>query len=357
MKRDLFDVRRFQSLDPVAACSAPAGVDHPTARRSLAVAGTVCVAALLAAFATIPAVQAQDWPGKPVRMIAPFAAGGATDALARIVGQRMTERYGQPVLVENRAGAGGNLGAELVARAAPDGYVLLLGGVPHAIGMSLYRNPGYDLAKDLAAVANLAAFPSMIAVHPTLPVKSVKELIALARARPGELTFGSAGNGSPNHMALELFNSMAKTRMVHVPYKGTGQMIGDLAGGHVQLASVGFPAALPLVKAGRLRVLAVTSRARSPLLPEVPTVAEQGLTGFDVSSWYGVFAPAALPRALVQRLNTELTAMLGVPEVKEKLAGLGAEPMPMAPDEFARFVREEIALWARIVKESGARVE
>ncbi len=324
-------------------------------RASAGVGAALAVYLLL--LAAIPMAGAQDWPGRPVRLIAPFAAGGATDALARIIGQRLTERHGQPVLVENRAGAGGNLGAELVARAAPDGYVLLLGGVPHAIGMSLYRSPGYDLAKDLAAVANLAAFPSLIAVHPTLPVKSVKALIDLARVRPGELTFGSAGNGSPNHLALELFNSMAKTRMVHVPYKGTGQMIGDLAGGHVQLASVGFPAALPLVKAGRLRVLAVTSRTRSPLLPEIPTVAEQGLAGFDVSSWYGVFAPAALPRPLLQRMNGELTAMLAASEVKEKLTGLGAEPMPMAPDEFARFVREEIALWARIVKESGARAE
>jgi tripartite-type tricarboxylate transporter receptor subunit TctC len=323
--------------------------------RPLAAVFAVAVAAALSC-APGP-LLAQDFPTRPVRLIAPFAPGGATDALARILGQRMTERYGHPVLVENRAGAGGNLGAEIVVKSAPDGHTLLLGGVPHAIGMTLYRNPGYDLAKDLFAVANLAGFPSLVAVHPSLPVKSVQELIGLARAKPAQLTFGSAGNGSPNHMALELFNSMAKTRMVHVPYKGTGQMIGDLVGGHVQLASVGFPAALPLVKAGRLRVLAVTSRARSPLLPEVPTVAEQGLAGFDVNSWYGVFAPAALPRELGQRLATDIAAVMAIPEVKERLAGLGAEPMPMAGDEFARFVRDEIVLWAKIVRESGARVE
>ena len=317
----------------------------------------VLVLAFSVAVAASGVAQAQDWPTRPVRLIAPFAPGGATDALARILAQRMSERYGQPVLVENRAGAGGNLGAELVVKAAPDGYVLLLGGVPHAIGMSLYRSPGYDLAKDLSAVANLAGFPSLIAVHPSLPVKSVKDLVSLARAKPAELTYGSAGNGSPNHMAMELFNSMAKTRMVHVPYKGTGQMIGDLVGGHVQLASVGFPAALPLVKAGRLRAVAVTGRARSPLLPDVPTVAEQGLPGFDVNSWYGVFAPAALPRELAQRLSGDIATLMSAAEAKEKLAALGAEPMPMGPDEFTRHVRDEIVLWARIVRESGARVE
>jgi tripartite-type tricarboxylate transporter receptor subunit TctC len=306
-------------------------------------------------FASVPALA--DWPARPVRLIAPFAPGGATDALGRVVAHRLTERLGQPVVVENRPGAGGNIGAELVARAAPDGHVLLVGGVPHAIGMTLYRNPGYDLAKDLTAVANIAGFPSLVTVHPSLPVKTVKELIGLARSRPGELTFGSAGSGSPNHMAMELFNSMAKTRMVHVPYKGTGAMIGDLVGGHIQIASVGFPAALPLVKAGRLRVLGVTSAQRSPLLPEVPTIAEQGLAGFDVNSWYGVFGPAGLPRDIVQRLNAEVAAMMGVAEVREKLAALGAEPLLMSPDDFARFVREEIALWAKIVRVSGAKVD
>ncbi|MBC7780091.1 MAG: tripartite tricarboxylate transporter substrate binding protein [Proteobacteria bacterium] len=336
------------------------------ARRQTARSGVIDRSAVAAALVALGCValsgthgsaEAQEYPARTVRLIAPFAPGGATDALARIVAQRMTERYGQPVVVEYRAGAGGNLGAELVVKSAPDGYTLLLGGVPHAIGMSLYRTPGYDLAKDLSAVANLAGFPSLIAVHPSLPVKSVKELVGLARANPAALTYGSAGNGSPNHMAMELFNSMAKTRMVHVPYKGTGQMIGDLVGGHVQLASVGFPAALPLVKAGRLRVLAVTGSARSPLLPEVPTVAEQGLAGFNVNSWYGVFAPAALPRELAQRLSTDITALMSIAEVRERLAALGAEPMPMAPEEFSRFVRDEIVLWARIVRESGARVE
>ena len=304
------------------------------------------------------ATWAQDYPGKTVRMVVPFAPGGATDVLARIVSQKLYERWGQIVMADNRVGASGNIGAEVAVKAAPDGYTLLMAGAPHAINMSLFKNLRYDLAKDLTPISAVATFPSLIALHPSVPVKSVQELIALARARPGELNFGSAGNGSPNHLSMELFKTMAKVNMTHIPYKGgSGQMVSDLFAGQVQLASMGLPPSMPYVKSGRLRAIAVTSLQRSPLLPGVPTVSEAGLSGFDVSSWYGVFAPVGLPRDLIAKLNGDVVAVLGNADLKDRLAALGAEPMPMPSEDFGRFVREEIAKCAKVVKESGAKVD
>lgn len=315
------------------------------------------VAVLL--LAPMAVATAQEYPAKTVRMIVPFAPGGATDVLARIVSQKLYERWGHIVLAENRVGASGNIGAEFVAKsAAPDGYTLLVAGAPHAINMSLFNNLRYDLARDLAPITSIAAFPSLIAVHPSVPVRSVKELIALARARPGEINFGSAGNGSPNHLSMELFKTMAKVSMTHIPYKGgSGQMVSDLLAGQVQLASMGLPPAMPYVKGGRLRVIAVTSAKRSPLLPDAPTVAETGLPGYEVNSWYGVFAPPAVSKEIIAKVNADVIALLGAADVKERLAGLGAEPQPMTPDDFGRFVREDIAKWAKVVKESGAKVD
>src|SRR3954471_19108237 len=269
------------------------------------------------------AVAAQDYPARPIRLVAPFSPGGAPDVLGRIVAQKISERVGQPVIIDNRVGAGGNIGAEQVAKSVPDGYVLLMGGVPHAISASLYTKLGYDMAKDLSAVAEVASFPSMIVLHPSLPAKTAKELIALARAKPGQLNFGSAGNGSPNHLALELLKTMAGVSMVHIPYKGAGQVVGDLLAGQLQLASMGFPVAMPHVQSGRLRVIAVTGAARSPVLPSIPTVSESGLPGFDVTSWYGVFGPAGLPKDIVSKLNTEISSAITAPELKERLAALG----------------------------------
>jgi tripartite-type tricarboxylate transporter receptor subunit TctC len=301
---------------------------------------------------------AQDYPTRTVRLIAPFAPGGATDALARIVGQKLAERWKQPVIIDNRPGAGGNIGAELGARAAPDGYSLVVAGAPHAINMTLYTKLTYDLTRDLVAINRIAGYPSAIVVHPSLPVKTVKDLIALARARPGELNFGSAGSGSPNRLAIELLMLMGKVKMVHVPYKGgSGQMVGDLIAGQVQLASIGLPPAMGYIKAGKLRALAVTSAKRAPLMPDVPTVSESGLPGFDVTSWYGVFGPAALPRNLVTKINADIAAILDAQDMKERLDKLGAEPASLSPDEFAKFVREEVALWAKVVKASGATVD
>ena len=316
-----------------------------------------CAALALVVGATT--VQAQEYPAKTVRMIVPFAPGGATDVLARIVSQKLYERWGQIVIVDNRVGASGNIGAEYVAKSvAPDGYTLLVAGSPHAINMSLFNNLRYDLARDVAPITSIAAFPSLIAVHPSVPVKSVKDLIALARSRPGQINFGSAGNGSPNHLSMEMFKTMAKVDMTHIPYKGgSGQMVSDLLAGQVQLASMGLPPAMPYVKSGRLRVIAVTSAKRSPLLPQAPTVAETGLPGYEVNSWYGVFAPPALPKEIIAKINADIVTVLGLADVKERLAGLGAEPQPMTPDDFGKFVRDDIAKWSKVVKESGAKID
>jgi len=301
----------------------------------------------------------QDYPVRPVRIVAPFAPGGSTDVLTRLVGQKLNARWKQSVVVENRVGASGRIGAEYVAKsAAADGYTLLMAGAPHAIGMTLFRKLNYDLARDLAPIGLVATFPSVIVAHPTLPVKSVKDLIALARSRPGQIDFGSPNIGSPNHLVMELVKTMAKVNMTHIPYKGgSGQMVGDLVAGHVQIASMGFPPAIPQIKAGRLRAIAVTSAKRSPLLPAVPTVSESGLPGFEVNSWYGLFGPAGLPAALRTRLNGDVVAILGEADLKERLAKLGAEPGPMPADEFGRFVRSEIAKWAKVVKASGASAD
>lgn len=301
-------------------------------------------------------VSAQTYPNRTIRVVATFPPGGATDILGRMVAQKLNERFGQPAVVENRVGGGGNIGAEFVAKSEPDGYTLLIGGVPHAIGMSLFSKLSYDFARDLTPVINLAVFPSLIIVHPSLPVTSIKELIALAKARPGQLNYGGT-HASPNHLAMELLNSQGGVKMVLISYKGTGQIVSDLVAGHVQIASMGFPAALPMVKAGKLRALAVTSAQRSALLPEVPSVGESGLPGYDVTSWYGLFAPAGTPDAIVTRLYTELATQFKSPDVAKRLSTLGAEAAIKSPIELASFLRDDIKKWAAVVKSSGAKAE
>ncbi|HWI15161.1 MAG TPA: tripartite tricarboxylate transporter substrate-binding protein, partial [Burkholderiales bacterium] len=246
-------------------------------------AAGLAAAAAAWAFAISPASLAQTYPTKPIRLVAPFAPGGGTDVLARIVGQKLNERWGQAVVVDNRPGAGGNIGADLVAKSAPDGYTLMLGGVPHAISMTLYKKLPYELSRDMIATAPVATFPSMIVVHPAIAAHNVQELLALGKAKPGALNYGSPGNGSPNHLAIELLCTLGGLKMQHIPYKSAGQVASELLGGQVQLASMGFPTAMPHVKAGKMRALAVTSASRSPMLPDLPTVAESGLPGFDVT--------------------------------------------------------------------------
>lgn len=312
---------------------------------------TAAVLLLAAGFA-----QAQNYPTRPLRMIVTFVPGGATDILGRVTAQKLNERMGQPVVVENRVGGGGNIGAEFVVKSEPDGYTLMIGGVPHAINMSLYRKVAYDFARDLSPITNLAVFPSMITVHPSLPVKNIKELVALAKARPGQLNFGSSP-GSPNHLAIELLNTQAGVKIVFIAYKGSGQALADTIAGHVQVASLGFPGALPMVQAGKLRALAVTSAKRSALLPEVPTVNESGVPGYDITSWYGVFTSPNVPEPIISRLYTEIAAAYKAPDVVKRLSSLGAEVATQPPAEFGRFVRDEIKKWAPVVKASGAKAE
>jgi tripartite-type tricarboxylate transporter receptor subunit TctC len=316
-------------------------------------ARTVRIALLSVLIAAVLPSQAQDYPNRPVRMVDPFSPGGSTDILARIAAQKLTDRMGRPFLVENRAGGGGHIGAELVAKSPPDGYTLLVAGVPQAIGMTLYKKLNYDLAKDLAPITQLATFPSLIVVHPSLPVKNIKELIALARARPGELNFG-ANPGSPNHLAIELINTMAKVKMTFIGYKGAGPSVADAVAGQIQVVSAGFPSVIHFVQAGRLRPIAVTSQARSPVLPDVPTAAESGLPGYSVTSWYGLFAPPGTPAPIIDKLNSEIRIVLKAPDVAERLATMGAQAAPTTPEEFGRIVRSEIARWAPVVKASGA---
>jgi tripartite-type tricarboxylate transporter receptor subunit TctC len=309
-----------------------------------------CVFVMPAALA-----RAQDYPARPVRMIDPFSPGGATDILARISAQKLTERLGRPFLVENRPGGGGHIGAESVAKSAPDGYTLLVAGVPQAIGMTLYRKLNYDLAKDLAPITQIATFPSLLVVHPSVPAKNLKELIALARARPGELNFG-ANPGSPNHLAIELIDSMANVKMTFIGYKGAAPAVTDVVAGQIQVVSAGFPSVIGYVKGGRLRPIAVTSQKRSPLLPEVPTAAESGLPGYNVTSWYGVFAPPGTPQPIIDKLSSEIAALLQASDVTERLSAMGAQAAPTTPEEFGRIVKSEIARWAPVVKASGAAV-
>ena len=313
------------------------------------------VALLLATMAN-PLAFAQAYPAKPIRIIIPFPPGGATDLLGRLVAQKLTERIGQNVIAENRTGGGGNIGAEYVAKATADGYTVMIAGIPHAINMSLYKKLPYDFASDLTGIINLATFPSMIAVHPSLPVKSMKELLALARLRPGTLNYGASA-GSPNHLVMELIGTLANVKFVHIGYKGSGPGIIDLVGGHLHVSSIGFPGAMPHLKSGRLRAIAVTSAKRSSLLPELPTIAESALPGFDVTSWYGVFGPARLPTDIVTRLNSEIRSVMDAEDLKAKLAAVGAEVELNSPQDYAKLVRAEIDRWAKVVKASGATAD
>jgi tripartite-type tricarboxylate transporter receptor subunit TctC len=297
-------------------------------------------------------VMAQEYPARLIRMVVPLSPGGAADLLARLISHDLTERLGKPVVVENRAGGGGHIGSDFVAKSPADGYTLLTAGIPQAIGMSLYKNLPYSMEKDLAAVAQAATFPSIIVVHPSLPVHSIKELIALARARPGALNFG-ANTGSPNHLAIVLLDIANNVKMTHIPYKGAGPVVTDVMAGHIELASLGFPPALPMVRAGKLRAIAVTGSARSRQLPDVPTVSESGVPGYNVNSWYGVFAPAGTPANIISKLNSEITAGLKNPLVSKRLIDLGADVAPTSAGEFERIVHDEIRKWAKVVAAAG----
>jgi tripartite-type tricarboxylate transporter receptor subunit TctC len=315
------------------------------------------VSACLAAAALCSAAYAQDYPTKPVRIVVPFAPGGPNDIIARLVAQKLTETWGQPFLVENRAGAGGNIGTDFVAKSAPDGYILLSAGPGSLIINPLIGKVPYDTVRDFAPITLMARAPNALVVHPSLPARSVKELIALARTQPGAINYGSGGNGSTPHLSAALFAAMAGVTLTHVPYKGTAPATADLVGGQVQIAFLGIPAVLPHLKSGRLRVLAVTGLRRSPELPDVPTVDESGVPGYEVSPWYGLLAPAGAPRTVVTRLSAESAKIVRASEVREKLALQGAEAEGSTPEEYAAAIRADTATWARVVEQTGLRAE
>jgi len=309
------------------------------------------------ALGALPA-YAQDYPRRPVRLIVPFPPGGGNDIVARAVAQELGKSLGQQFVVDNRAGAGGAIGAELAARSPADGYTLFLGGVgSHVVNPSLHAKLSYDPIRDFAPVTLIASAPSVLVVNPSLQATSVAEFTALAKANPGRLNYASNGNGSSAQLAAVLYESMAGVRMVHVPYKGVAPALVDLMSGEVQLMFGTLVAILPHIKAGRLRALAVTGRSRSALLPEVPTLAESGLPGYEAGSWYGILAPAGTPGAIVARLNAEINNAIRQPEVRERLAAEGAEVIGGTPEEFAVHIRSELARMKKLVREGGLRVE
>ncbi|WP_137893210.1 tripartite tricarboxylate transporter substrate binding protein [Ramlibacter sp. 2FC] len=311
-----------------------------------------------AGLATLPfGLHAQDYPSRPIRLVVPFPPGGPTDVLARIVATRLAEKLKQQVIVDNKPGASGMIGADMVAKAAPDGYTLLANASIHVINPSLYAKPRYDAIADFATVSNLADVPLVLAVHPKVPARSVKELVALAKSAKTPLAFASAGNATSQHLSGEAFKLAAGIDMLHVPYKGSAPALTDLVGGQVQLMFDSLPSSMPFIKSGAIRALAVTTPRRSLALPDVPTVAESGFPQFSISTWYGVWAPAGTPAGLVQRLSSEIAAIVRLPDVREQFASLGAEPVGNTPEEFAAFAKSELAKWARIVKQSGAKVD
>jgi tripartite-type tricarboxylate transporter receptor subunit TctC len=299
----------------------------------------------------------ESYPSRPVRFILPFPPGGGTDILGRVISERLAANLGQPVVVENRGGAGGNVGAEAAARSSPDGYTIMLGAPSLAISPTLYSKLNYDPVKDLAPISLVATVPNVMITHPSVQAQTLQEFIALARSRPGGMNFGSGGSGTSNHLAGELFNIVTGTKLVHVPYKGVNQAMQGVLGEQVHLVFIGVPPALPHIKAGRLRALALVAPQRSPALPEVPTVAEAGLKNFEVTTWYGVLAPAGTPRPIVMRLNAELVKIMHAPETKERLAGMATDPHTSTPEEFAAYLKEEIAKWGDVVRKANLKAD
>jgi tripartite-type tricarboxylate transporter receptor subunit TctC len=323
---------------------------------------------LLAALALVSIIPAQaiaadnpasSYPNKPIRLIVPYTSGGGYDVVARLLAQRLTERWGQQVLVDNRAGANGNIGATMVAKADPDGYTLLLGGIgPNAINPSIYGDKtGYDAIKDFAPVMLVATFQNIVVVNASVPVKSIKELIDLAKSKPGQINYASAGSGSTQHLSAELFKTMAGVDLTHIPYKGSAPAQAALLSGEVSLMFNSTPTTLPHIKTGKLRGLAVTGSRRSSEAPDLPTVAESGVPGYEVIGWYGVLAPAGTPKEIVSKINGELHKILQLPAINTRFKDLGVETDGGSPEQFGNFIKKEVTKWAKVVKDSGAKAD
>ncbi|SOY51232.1 Bug family tripartite tricarboxylate transporter substrate binding protein [Cupriavidus taiwanensis] len=332
---------------------------QPNRRRVVA----LLLSASLGALAGQPALAADPYPAKPIRLVVPFAAGGTTDILARAVAAELAKLPGWNVVVDNKPGAGGNIGADIVAKAAPDGYTLLMGTVgTHGINQSLYGKLPFDPIKDFAPITEVAAVPNVLVLNPAFAqqnkIDSVKDLVAYARANPGKINMASSGNGTSIHLAGELFKTQTRTFMVHFPYKGSGPALTDLAGGTMQVMFDNLPSSMALIKSGKLKALAVTSARPSPALPGVPTIAQAaGLPQYEASSWFGMLAPAGTPPDVIQRIQQEVAKALGAPAVRERLQAQGAEPIGNTPEQFAAFIRAETTKWAKVVKDSGAKVD
>ena len=318
--------------------------------------GFAIVAGLLA-FSVAQTAFAQTWPSGPVKLIVPFPAGGSADTLSRIIGQELQERLGQPFVVENRTGAGGNIGTDAVARAAPDGTTFLVTPSSLAIAPALYAKLTWDPVKDFAPVTLVGSIPMVVVVHPSFPATTMAELVAQAKARPGRISYASAGFGTTNHLAVELFKSQTGIDLLHVPYRGNPLAIIDVIAGQVPLFFDFVLTGVPHVKSGAVRALATTGAQRSSVLPDVPTAMEAGVTGFEASTWFAFYAPAGTPKAIVDRLNQEIAAILAGPALKAKLAGLGVEPMPGGPDALAALTRDDLAKWGPIIQKAGIKLE
>lgn len=302
-------------------------------------------------------ILAQSFPAKPVRVVVPYPPGGPTDIVARVLFQQVAEATGQQFLIDNRAGAGGNIGAELVAKSPPDGYTVLIGTTAHAINMSLFKNLGYDVQKDLMPVSLLTQGPLVLVAHPQFPASSVKEVIELAKTKPGGLNFASSGNGQSTHLSAELFNTMAGIKMAHVPYKGSAPALTDVMSGQVDVMFDTTLSAMPFVKAGKLKALGLTSAVRSPAAPDVPTIAESGLTGYEVFAWNGVLVPTGTPKAIIQQLNDHIRKAMLLPQVKDKFSAQGFAASWNSPESFGVFLKTEVDKWSRTVKASGATLD
>ncbi|MDB5905203.1 MAG: hypothetical protein JWM26_4081 [Betaproteobacteria bacterium] len=314
------------------------------------------VAAFAVALSTIARAQV-PYPTKPVRLIVPQSPGASTDLTARLIAQKLSAAFGQPVVVDNRPGAGSIIGTDLVAKAAPDGYTLLVVASSITLNPSLHRNLPFDVLRDLAPITQLSAFPNLLTVHPALPVKTVKDLIALAKAKPGSLNYGSSGSATGTHLSAELFKYMTGIDMVHVPYKGGGPAVQALLGGQVQLNFATIVSVLPHVRSGKLRAIAVTTAKRSPSMPEIPTIAESGVPGYDHGPWNGFLAPARTPRAVIARLNEETARILHLPETKAVFTNEGAEPVGNKPEEFGAIIKAETAKWGKVIQSAGIKAD